>query len=69
MRRQFVFAVLALVALLAMAPSWNDTTCDRTTPVPTAWNVSPAAEAAAPPGALVDYGARGVPGPGIIGIP
>jgi hypothetical protein len=69
MRRQYVLAVLVLVALLAAAPSWNDTTCDRTTPVPTAWNVSPAAAGARPPGALVDYGARGVPGPGIIGIP
>jgi hypothetical protein len=36
-----VLALLALITLLAAAPSWNDTTCDRTTPVPGGWDESP----------------------------
>ena len=43
MRRQHVLALLALITLLAAAPSWNDTTCDRTTPVPGGWTQEPTA--------------------------
>jgi hypothetical protein len=64
MRRQHVLAVLALMALLAAAPSWNDTTCDRTTPLPTGWAESSTAENIT--GAGVARGVVGVPLPGML---
>lgn len=41
MRRQYILAMLVLVALLAAAPSWNDTTCDASTPLPAALEQGP----------------------------
>ena len=67
MRRQYVLAALGLLALLAAAPSWNDTTCDRSTPVPAGWADRPVTAGDAPVQASVGYGVRGLPG--IIGIP
>jgi hypothetical protein len=69
MRRQYLLAALALISLLAAAPSWNDTTCDRTTPSPAGWADVPTTGGDIPLRAGVSYGARGIPGPGIIGIP
>ena len=40
MRRQYLLAALTFLALLAAAPSWNDTTCDRTTPLPAGFTES-----------------------------
>ena len=40
MRRQYLLAALTFIALLAAAPSWNDTTCDRTTPLPAGFTES-----------------------------
>lgn len=40
MRRQYLLAALTLLALVAAAPSWNDTTCDRTTPLPAGFTES-----------------------------
>ena len=67
MRRQYVLAVLAFIALLAAAPSWNDTTCDRTTPVPAGWGDASNTAGDAPLRAASGYGVGGLPG--IIGIP
>lgn len=69
MRRHYLLAGLALVALMAAAPSWNDTTCDRTTPVPAAFADAPAAAGNVPTRAGVGYGTGSLPGLGIIGIP
>lgn len=69
MRRQYLLATLALIALIAAAPSWNDTTCDRTTPVPAGWTDASTIGGDLSLRAGVSYGARGLPGPGIIGIP
>lgn len=67
MRRHYLLAVLALFALLAAAPSWNDTTCDRTTSVPEGWADAPIATGDMPARGRLGYGDGGLPG--IIGIP
>ena len=67
MRRQYVLAALGLLTLLAAAPSWNDTTCDRTTPVPAGWADRPVTAGDASMQAGVGYGVGALPG--IIGIP
>jgi hypothetical protein len=69
MRRHYFLAVLALVAMMAAAPSWNETTCDRTTPVPAGFADAPTAAGDVPTRAGVGYGTGGLPGLGIIGIP
>jgi hypothetical protein len=60
MRRQYVLAALALIALLAAAPSWNDTTCDRTTPLPAGWTESPSPDGASQR-AMADWNAVRIP--------
>jgi hypothetical protein len=52
MRRQHVLALLAFLALLAAAPSWNDTTCDATTPLPAGFTES--STASVDPAVLID---------------
>lgn len=68
MRRHYLLAVLGLVALMAAAPSWNDTTCDRTTPVPTGFADAPTPARDVPTRAG-GTGTGGLPGLGILGIP
>jgi hypothetical protein len=55
--------------MMAAAPSWNETTCDRTTPVPAGFADAPTAAGDVPTRAGVGYGTGGLPGLGIIGIP
>lgn len=67
MRRQYLLAALTFIALLAAAPSWNDTTCDRTTPLPAGWADAPLAAGDTPAQAGLGYGVGRLPG--IVGIP
>jgi hypothetical protein len=53
---------------MAAAPSWNDTTCDRTTPVPTGFADAPTPARDVPTRAG-GTGTGGLPGLGILGIP